>query len=70
MKEDKYKEESYLMFVWVGIFIGDINGIGLEVVIKVLVDMWLLFDCMLIIYVFIKILVFYKKFFGDFEFNY
>lgn len=70
MKDEKHKEESHLTPVRVGISIGDINGIGPEVVIKALADSRLLLDCTPIIYASTKTLAFHKKSLGEIEFNY
>jgi 4-hydroxythreonine-4-phosphate dehydrogenase len=54
----------------VGITIGDINGIGPEVVMKALDDQRILSDCTPIVYASSKVLAFHKKFLALEEFNY
>lgn len=54
----------------VGITLGDINGIGPEVVIKALKDNRLLSDCTPVIYGSSKVISFYKKSLNINEFNY
>jgi 4-hydroxythreonine-4-phosphate dehydrogenase len=54
----------------VGITLGDINGIGPEVVIKALKDNRLLTDCTPVIYGSSKVISFYKKSLNIPEFNY
>ena len=58
---EKTKNKSKRKVVKVGISIGDINGIGPEVVMKALNDNRLLVDCMPIIYGSSKVLTFHKK---------
>jgi 4-hydroxythreonine-4-phosphate dehydrogenase len=54
----------------VGISIGDINGIGPEVVLKAVSDNRLLQDCVIVIYTSAKVLSFYKKTLPGLEFNF
>lgn len=54
----------------VGITIGDINGIGPEVIIKALKDNRILVDCTPIIYGSTKTMSYHKKAIGDEEFQY
>lgn len=54
----------------VGISIGDINGIGPEVVIKALSDNRLLLDCTPVIYASNKVLAYHKKLIDNNEFAY
>src|SRR5690606_25534404 len=54
----------------VGISIGDINGIGPEVVIKALSDNRLLLDCTPVIYASNKVLAYHKKLIDNTEFVY
>ncbi|MBL1279472.1 MAG: 4-hydroxythreonine-4-phosphate dehydrogenase PdxA [Fluviicola sp.] len=70
VKEAK-KEKITRPIVKVGISIGDINGIGPEVVMKALNDNRLLLDCTPIIYASSKVFSFHKKQmeFDDFNFN-
>lgn len=68
---DKTKDiKAKRMPVRVGISIGDINGIGPEVIIKALSDSMLLNDCTPVIYGSTKVLNFYKKKSTAGEFNY
>lgn len=55
------KENEYLADIRVGITIGDINGIGPEVIIKALADNRILQGCTPIIYASAKTLSFHKK---------
>lgn len=54
----------------VGITVGDINGIGPEIIIKALRDNRILLDCVPIIYASTKTLSYYKKLINDEEFVY
>jgi len=54
----------------IGISIGDINGIGPEVIIKSLSDQRILLDCTPIIYASNKILSYHKKIITDIDFSY
>lgn len=67
---DKAKETSTNTPIRVGISIGDINGIGPEVVIKALNDAQILLDCTPVIYASSKSVNFHKKrvFAGDFNY--
>jgi 4-hydroxythreonine-4-phosphate dehydrogenase len=67
---DKQKDRSKLPMVKVGISIGDINGIGPEVIMKALNDNRLLQDCTPVIYGSTKVLNFYKKGMRLRDFNY
>lgn len=64
------KEVGSLHPVRVGISIGDINGIGPEVIIKALNDNRILLDCTPIIYGSTKTLSYHKKAIGDNDFMY
>lgn len=70
-KDVKKKEKISSPIVKVGISIGDINGIGPEVIMKAINDNRLLLDCTPIIYASSKIFSFHKKIleFNDFNFN-
>ena len=67
---EKDKETGNPNPIKVGISIGDINGIGPEIIIKSLADNRILLDCTPIIYGSSKIFSFYKKTLNDIEFNY
>lgn len=54
----------------IGISIGDINGIGPEVVIKALNDVRILQDCSVVIYASTRVLSFHKKTLKDIDFQY
>lgn len=69
-EKEKIKEEGRANPIRVGISIGDINGIGPEVVIKSLADNRLLLDCTPIIYASSKTISFHKKTLNEPEFNY
>lgn len=69
-EKEKIKEEGSAHPVRVGISIGDVNGIGPEVVIKALHDARILLDCTPIIYASSKTLAFHKKTVEELEFNY
>jgi 4-hydroxythreonine-4-phosphate dehydrogenase len=69
-EKEKIKEEGRAVPIRVGISIGDINGIGPEVVIKSLADNRLLLDCTPIIYASSKTISFHKKAMNEPEFNY
>jgi 4-hydroxythreonine-4-phosphate dehydrogenase len=64
------KEEVTTTPVRVGISVGDINGIGPEIIIKALSDNRLFLDCTPIIYASTKTFAFHKKLLNDVEFNY
>ena len=64
------QEKSTLPKVRVGISIGDINGIGPEVVIKALGDNRMLINCTPIVYGSSKVLSFYNKQLRVRDFNY
>ncbi len=65
-----HKEESSIPPVRVGISVGDVNGIGPEIIIKALSDNRILVDCTPIIYASTKTFSFHKKLLNDPEFNY
>jgi 4-hydroxythreonine-4-phosphate dehydrogenase len=67
---EKAKEKSKSTAIRVGISIGDINGIGPEVVIKALNDSQMLVDCTPVIYASSKTINFHKKRVNSKEFNY
>ena len=54
----------------IGISVGDINGIGPEVVIKALNDVRILQDCSVVIYASTRVLSFHKKTLKDIDFQY
>lgn len=66
MKEKKQSRE----LIKVGITIGDINGVGLEVIIKALSDPEVTSESIPIIYGSSKAISFHKKFLDELEFNY
>lgn len=68
--KEKIREEGSANPIRVGISVGDINGIGPEVIIKSLRDNRLLLDCTPIIYASTKAMSFHKKAINDSEFNY
>lgn len=70
MEKEKEKETINPNPVRIGISIGDINGIGPEVIMKSLSDPQILLDCTPIIYGSTKVFAHYKKLFNDQEFNY
>ena len=61
MDKDKERELATASPVRVGISIGDINGIGPEVVIKALSDSQILVDCTPVIYASTKTISYHKK---------
>ncbi len=67
---EKAKEKAKRNPIRVGISIGDINGIGPEVVIKALNDSQMLMDCTPVIYASSKTLNFHKKRVHAGDFNY
>lgn len=69
-KEKVVKEEGALHPVRVGISVGDINGIGPEVIIKALRDNRILLDITPIIYASTKTMSYHKKLINDQDFNY
>lgn len=69
-KQKETKEKVERVPVRVGISIGDINGIGPEVIMKALEDARMLLDCTPIIYGSPKVFSFYKKEIDVQEFNY
>jgi 4-hydroxythreonine-4-phosphate dehydrogenase len=54
----------------IGLTCGDINGIGLEIVIKTMADNRLLEMCTPVIFANNKVLNFYRKFLSDYNFNF
>lgn len=69
-KKREHKERSSRPPVKVGISIGDINGIGPEVIMKALADNRMLIDCTPVIYGSTKVFSFYKKNVRVRDFNY
>ena len=69
-EREKDKETGREFPVRVGISIGDINGIGPEVVIKALNDNRLLLDCTPVIYASNKVLAYHKKLIENQDFSY
>ena len=67
---EKTKDTTKRNPVTIGISIGDINGIGPEVIIKALSDQMMLTDCTPVIYGSTKVLSFYKKRINSGDFNY
>ncbi len=67
---EKEKEVGNPNPIRVGITIGDINGIGPEIIIKALKDPRILLDLTPVIYGSSKVISFYKKQLNDAEFNY
>jgi 4-hydroxythreonine-4-phosphate dehydrogenase len=70
MEKEKEKEVGNPNPIKVGISIGDINGIGPEVIMKALKDARMMLDCTPIIYGSTKIFAHYKKVLNDQDFNY
>lgn len=70
MEKEIVKEVGKENPIRIGISIGDINGIGPEVIIKALNDSRLLLDCTPIIYGSNKVLSYYKKSLNDVELVY
>lgn len=68
--KEKEKETGSLNPIKVGISIGDVNGIGAEVIMKALKDPRILLDCTPIIYGSTKVFSHYKKVLEESEFNY
>ena len=68
--KEKEKETGRDIPVRVGISIGDINGIGPEVIIKALSDHRLFLDCTPIVYASNKILAHHKKLLDNKDFAY
>jgi len=64
------KEQKKNTPIRIGISIGDINGIGPEVIIKALADPRMLTDCTPIIYASNKVLSFHKKMIPEIDFPY
>lgn len=69
-EREKEKEIGREVPIKVGISIGDINGIGPEVVIKALNDNRILLDCIPVIYASNKVLSYHKKINNINDFNY
>lgn len=69
-EKEKVREEGSAHPIRVGISVGDVNGIGPEVIIKALRDNRLLLDCTPIVYASSKTMSFHKKLMADNEFNY
>ena len=67
---EKEKEVGNPNPLKVGISIGDINGIGPEVIMETFIDSRMLLDCMPIIYGSTKVFSQYKKVLNEQEFNY
>jgi 4-hydroxythreonine-4-phosphate dehydrogenase len=67
---EKEKEPYSGYPIRVGITMGDINGIGPEIIMKALSDTRLLLDCTPLIYGSAKVLSHYKKVLNENEFNY
>lgn len=70
MEKEKEKEVGREQPVRIGISIGDVNGIGPEVVMKALSDNRLLLDCIPVIYGSTRVLNFHKKQNNIDDFNY
>ncbi len=72
MEREKEKEKEIVKEnpVRVGISIGDVNGIGPEVIIKALSDNRVLLDFTPVIYASNKVLAYHKKLVGNTEFSY
>jgi 4-hydroxythreonine-4-phosphate dehydrogenase len=69
-EKEKEKELGNPNPIKVGISIGDINGIGPEVILKALKDTRILLDCTPIIYGSTKVFSHYKKILHEHDFNY
>lgn len=69
-EKEKVREEGNAHPIRVGISIGDVNGIGPEVIIKALRDPRLLLDCTPIVYASTKTMSFHKKAIDDNDFQY
>ncbi len=69
-QKQRKQESSSLPKVRVGISLGDINGIGPEVVIKAFGDNRMLVDCTPILYGSSKVLAYYNKELNQQDFNY
>lgn len=70
IEKEKEKELGRENPIRVGISIGDINGIGPEVIIKALSDNRLFLDCTPIVYASNKIMAFHKKLIANQDFAY
>lgn len=69
-EKEKIKEEGSANPIRVGISVGDINGVGPEIIIKALRDNRILLDCTPIIYASTKTMSYHKKLINDQDFNY
>lgn len=69
-EKEKVREEGNPNPIRVGISVGDIHGIGPEVIIKALRDNRLMLDCTPIVYASPKTMSFHKKAIGDNDFNF
>lgn len=69
-KHNHPKEEGNPNPIRIGISVGDINGIGPEIIIKALHDNRILLDCTPIIYASTKTMSYHKKLLNDADFNY
>jgi 4-hydroxythreonine-4-phosphate dehydrogenase len=69
-EKEKVREEGSANPIRVGISVGDIHGIGPEVIIKALSDARILLDCTPIIYASTKTMSFHKKTIEGSDFNY
>jgi len=69
-EKEKVREEGSANPIRVGISVGDINGIGPEVIIKAVNDARMLLDATPIIYASTKTISFHKKTLAENEFNY
>jgi len=69
-EKEKVREEGSATPIRIGISVGDINGIGPEVIIKALSDNRILLDCTPIIYASTKTMSYHKKTIADSDFNY
>ena len=67
---NKEKEQSQKPLIKVGLTVGDINGIGPEVLIKALKDNRILTDIIPVVYGSNKVVSFYKKHLNLQDFNY
>lgn len=70
MEKEKEKELGNPNPTKVGISIGDINGVGPEIIMKALSDNRLLLDCTPVIYGSSKVFSHFRKILNDLEFNY
>ena len=70
MEKEKEKEVGNPNPTKVGISIGDINGVGPEIIMKALSDNRILLDCTPVIYGSSKVFSHFRKILNDLEFNY